>query len=118
MLFSGDESQKKANVLSGGEKVRCMLARMMLSGANFMILDEPTNHLDLEAITSLNNGLIIFPGTVLFVSHDHQFIQTIANRIIEITPYGMVDKKMTFDEYLEDPEVQKLRDNLHEIEMI
>jgi len=118
MLFSGDESQKKANVLSGGEKVRCMLARMMLSGANFMILDEPTNHLDLEAITSLNNGLINFPGTVLFVSHDHQFIQTIANRIIEITPYGMVDKKMTFDEYLEDPEVQKLRDNLHEIEMI
>ena len=118
MLFSGDESQKKANVLSGGEKVRCMIARMMLSGANFMILDEPTNHLDLEAITSLNNGLINFPGTVLFVSHDHQFIQTIANRIIEITPYGMVDKKMTFDEYLEDPEVQKLRDNLHEIEMI
>ena len=118
MLFSGDESQKKANVLSGGEKVRCMLARMMLSGANFLILDEPTNHLDLEAITSLNNGLIDFPGTVLFVTHDHQFIQTIANRIIEITPYGMVDKKMTFDEYLEDPEVQKLRDNLHEIEMI
>lgn len=118
MLFSGDESQKKANVLSGGEKVRCMIARMMLSGANFMILDEPTNHLDLEAITSLNNELINFPGTVLFVSHDHQFIQTIANRIIEITPYGMVDKKMTFDEYLEDTEVQKLRDNLHEIEMI
>ena len=118
MLFSGDKSQKKANVLSGGEKVRCMLARMMLSGANFLILDEPTNHLDLEAITSLNNGLINFTGTVLFVSHDHQFIQTIANRIIEVTPYGMIDKKMLFDEYLEDPEVQKLRNNLHEIEMI
>ncbi len=118
MLFSGDESLKKANILSGGEKVRCMIARMMLSGANFLILDEPTNHLDLEAITSLNNGLINFPGTVLFVSHDHQFIQTIANRIIEITPFGMVDKKMTFDEYLDDPEVQKLRDALHEIEMI
>ncbi|MHB1686081.1 MAG: ABC-F family ATP-binding cassette domain-containing protein [Ignavibacteriaceae bacterium] len=118
MLFSGDESLKKANVLSGGEKVRCMIARMMLSGSNFLILDEPTNHLDLEAITSLNNGLINFPGTVLFVSHDHQFIQTIANRIIEITPKGMVDKRMTFDEYLEDPEVQKLRDALHEIEMV
>ncbi len=118
MLFSGDESLKKATILSGGEKVRCMIARMMLSGANFLILDEPTNHLDLEAITSLNNGLINFPGTVLFVSHDHQFIQTIANRIIEITPYGMVDKNMTFDEYLDDPDVQKLRDALHEIEMI
>ncbi len=118
MLFSGDESLKKANVLSGGEKVRCMIARMMLSGANFLILDEPTNHLDLEAITSLNNGLINFPGTVLFVSHDHQFIQTIANRIIEITPNGMVDKRMTFDEYMEDPAVQKLRDALHEIEMV
>lgn len=118
MLFSGDESQKKANVLSGGEKVRCMLARMMLSGANALILDEPTNHLDLEGITALNNGLINFPGNVLFVSHDRQFIQTIANRIIEITPYGMIDKKMTYEEYLEDPEVQKLRDALHEIEMV
>ncbi|MHB9011558.1 MAG: ABC-F family ATP-binding cassette domain-containing protein [Ignavibacteriaceae bacterium] len=118
MLFSGDESLKKANVLSGGEKVRCMIARMMLSGANFLILDEPTNHLDLEAITALNNGLINFTGTVLFVSHDHQFIQTIANRIIEITPNGMVDKKMTFDEYMDDPAVQKLRDTLHEIEMV
>ncbi|MHB8580160.1 MAG: ABC-F family ATP-binding cassette domain-containing protein [Ignavibacteriaceae bacterium] len=118
MLFSGDESLKKANVLSGGEKVRCMIARTMLSGANFLILDEPTNHLDLEAITALNNGLINFTGTVLFVSHDHQFIQTIANRIIEITPNGMVDKKMTFDEYMDDPAVQKLRDSLHEIEMV
>lgn len=114
MLFSGEESLKKANVLSGGEKVRCMISRMMLSGANVLILDEPTNHLDLEAITSLNNGLINFPGSVLFVSHDHQFIQTIANRIIEITPYGIIDKEMTFDEYVDDPEIHKLREKMHE----
>ncbi|HEY3425585.1 MAG TPA: ATP-binding cassette domain-containing protein, partial [Negativicutes bacterium] len=101
MLFSGDETQKVTNVLSGGEKVRCMLARMMLSGANVLIMDEPTNHLDLESITSLNNGLIQFEGTLLFVSHDHQFIQTIANRIIEITETGIVDYRMTYDEYLE-----------------
>lgn len=101
MLFTGEESQKEANVLSGGEKVRCMLARMMLSGANVLLLDEPTNHLDLESITSLNNGLMNFDGTILFVSHDHQFIQTIANRIIEITPKGLVDRRMTYDEYLE-----------------
>ena len=118
MLFSGEESLKKANVLSGGEKVRCMIARMMLSGANVLLLDEPTNHLDLEAITALNNGLINFNGVVLFVSHDHQFIQTIANRIIELTPYGMIDKSMTFDEYLDDPEVKKLRDVLHENVMV
>lgn len=101
MLFSGEESQKAANVLSGGEKVRCMLARMMLSGANVLLLDEPTNHLDLESITSLNNGLMSFDGTILFVSHDHQFIQTVANRIIEITPSGIIDRRMTYDEYLE-----------------
>lgn len=118
MLFSGEEALKKANVLSGGERVRCMLAKMMLSGANVLILDEPTNHLDLEAITALNNGLITFPGTVLFVSHDHQFMQTIADRIIEITPNGMIDKKMTFDEYLEDPGVEKLRAKLGEKTMI
>lgn len=114
MLFSGEESLKKANVLSGGEKVRCMLSRMMLSGANVLLLDEPTNHLDLESITSLNNGLINFAGSVLFVSHDHQFIQTIANRIIEITPYGIIDKIMTFDEYVSDPEIHKLREKMHE----
>ncbi|MDF2499989.1 MAG: ybiT 1 [Anaerosporomusa subterranea] len=101
MLFAGEESQKEANVLSGGEKVRCMLARMMLSGANVLLLDEPTNHLDLESITSLNNGLMSFDGTILFVSHDHQFIQTVANRIIEITPEGVIDRRMTYDEYLE-----------------
>jgi ATPase subunit of ABC transporter with duplicated ATPase domains len=107
MLFSGEESLKEANVLSGGEKVRCMLARMMLSGANVLLLDEPTNHLDLESITSLNNGLINYDGTVLFVSHDHQFIQTIANRIIEITPNGIVDRQMSYDEYLANADVKK-----------
>jgi len=99
--------KKKASVLSGGEKVRCMLAKMMLSGANVLLLDEPTNHLDLESITALNNGLINFKGSIIFTSHDHQFIQTIANRIVEITPNGIVDKQMTYDEYLESPEVEK-----------
>ena len=107
MLFSGEEVLKKANVLSGGEKVRCMLSKMMLSGANVLLLDEPTNHLDLESITSVNNGLINFKGSLMFASHDHQFIQTIANRIIEITPNGIVDKQMTYDEYLENSEIQK-----------
>lgn len=107
MLFSGEETQKSARVLSGGEKVRCMLARIMLNGANVLLLDEPTNHLDLESITALNNGLIKFEGTLLFVSQDHQFIQTIANRIIEITPNGLLDKQMTYDEYLENEDVKK-----------
>ncbi|WP_462405253.1 ABC-F family ATP-binding cassette domain-containing protein [Gracilibacillus sp. Marseille-QA3620] len=101
MLFSGEEVMKKASVLSGGEKVRCMLSKMMLSGANVLLLDEPTNHLDLESITAVNNGLINFKGSMIFTSHDHQFIQTIANRIIEITPDGLIDKQMTYDEYLE-----------------
>ena len=100
MLFSGEESQKKASVLSGGERVRCMLSRMMLSGANVLLLDEPTNHLDLESITALNNGLMDFKGTILFVSHDHQFVQTIANRIIDITPNGVIDRVATYDEFL------------------
>ncbi len=114
MLFSGEEAVKKANVLSGGEKVRCMLSRMMLQSANVLILDEPTNHLDLESITALNNGLVDFDGTMLFVSHDHQFIQTIANRIIEITPNGMIDKMMTtFDEYLENDDVKSQREKLY-----
>ena len=101
MLFSGEESLKEAKVISGGERVRCMLARMMLSGANVLLMDEPTNHLDLESITALNNGLMAYTGTLLFVSHDHQFVQTVANRIIEITPDGLIDKLMTYDEYLE-----------------
>ncbi|MEK5426101.1 ABC-F family ATP-binding cassette domain-containing protein [Cytobacillus sp. FSL R7-0680] len=107
MLFSGEEVLKKASVLSGGEKVRCMLSKMMLSGSNVLLLDEPTNHLDLESITALNNGLIAFKGSMIFASHDHQFIQTIANRIIEITPNGIVDKQVTYDEYLENEELQK-----------
>jgi ATPase subunit of ABC transporter with duplicated ATPase domains len=113
MLFSGDESLKKASVISGGEKVRCMLSRMMLSGANVLILDEPTNHLDLETITALNNSLINFNGTVLFVSQDHQFVQTIANRIIEVTPNGLVDRQLTYDEYLENQNVKDLLTSLY-----
>ena len=114
MLFSGEESLKKANVLSGGEKVRCMQAKMMISGANVLLLDEPTNHLDLETITSLNDGLIEYKGVIMFSSRDHQFMQTIANRIIEITPYGVIDKKMTFDEYLESPVIKKMREEMYE----
>ena len=113
ILFSGEETQKKATVLSGGEKVRCLLAKMMLSGANVLVLDEPTSHLDLESISALNNGLIDFKGTVLFTSHDHEFIQTIANRIIEITPAGLIDRHMTFDEYLEDEQVKELREKMY-----
>ena len=109
MLFSGDEALKKASVISGGEKVRCMLSRMMLTNGNVLLLDEPTNHLDLESITALNNGLIDFDGPIIFTSHDHQFVQTIANRIVEITPNGVIDRLMTFDEYLEHPEVKELR---------
>lgn len=113
MLFSGEEALKKASVLSGGEKVRCMLAKMMLNGANVLLFDEPTNHLDLESITALNNGLIDFDGTILFTSHDHQFIQTIANRIIEITPNGIIDRVMSYDEYLESEEIQNLRKQMY-----
>ena len=108
MLFSGEESLKPVKVLSGGEKVRCMLARMMLAQANVLILDEPTNHLDLESITSLNRGLERFPGTILFSSYDHQLVQTVANRIIEITPNGYIDRAGTaFDEYLSNKHVKE-----------
>jgi ATPase subunit of ABC transporter with duplicated ATPase domains len=114
MLFSGDEGLKPVNVLSGGERVRCMLAKMMLSGANVLILDEPTNHLDLEAITALNDGLIAFPGVILFNSHDHEFVTSVANRIIEILPQegakgGFIDRTMAFDDYLSDDQVKSLR---------
>ena len=101
MLFSGEETFKSANVLSGGEKVRCMISKMMLAKGNMLILDEPTNHLDLESITAFNNALMNFKGTVLFTSYDHEFVQTVANRIIEITPDGFTDKVMTYDEYVE-----------------
>ncbi len=107
MLFSGEESLKSATVLSGGEKVRCMISRMMLLNANFLILDEPTNHLDLESITAFNNGLKNYPGSCLFTTHDHEFIQSIANRIIEIGPNGCIDKEMTYDEYIMDERVKE-----------
>lgn len=107
MLFSGDEALKQANVLSGGEKVRCMFSKMMLSGANVLLFDEPTNHLDLESITALNEGLMKFSGVLLFSSHDHQFVQTIANRIIELTPKGMIDKSISYDDYLDDDALQE-----------
>ena len=114
MLFSGDESLKKVKVLSGGEKVRCMLSKIMLSGANVLIMDDPTNHLDLEAIQSLNEGLINFPGVILFTSHDHEFIQSVANRIIEITPNGVIDRMMPFDDYITDDGVTELRKKMYE----
>lgn len=109
MLFSGEETFKKANVLSGGEKVRCMISRMMLGAGNLLFLDEPTNHLDLESITAFNNALMDFPGTVIFTSHDHQFTQTVATRIVELTPNGCIDKLMSFDEYMASDKVDAQR---------
>lgn len=113
MLFSGEEARKMAKVLSGGEKVRCMLSKMMLSGANVLLLDNPTDHLDLESITSLNKSLIRFPGTVLFTTHDHEFIQTVANKIIEITPNGILEKEMEYDDYINDENVQQRLSELY-----
>ncbi|TXT48585.1 MAG: ABC transporter ATP-binding protein [Spirochaetes bacterium] len=113
MLFSGEEALKPVHVLSGGERVRCMLSKMMLQAANFLILDEPTNHLDLEAITSLNDGLIDFPGVLMFSSHDHEFVTSIANRVVEICPGGIIDRYMSFDDYLKDPQVKELRDEYY-----
>ena len=112
MLFSGEEALKKTDVLSGGERVRCMLARMMLSGANVLMLDEPTNHLDLESITALNDGLIAYPEVLLFSSRDHQFVSTVSNRIVEITPAGIIDRMMPFDDYLVNEDVARLRAQL------
>lgn len=117
MLFSGEETQKKSNVLSGGEKVRCMISRMMLQNPNFLLLDEPTNHLDLESITAFNNGLIDYKGSVMFTSHDHEFTQTVANRIIEITPNGCIDKLMSYDEYLESNAIKELRDSMYRVKI-
>ncbi|WP_299061087.1 ATP-binding cassette domain-containing protein [uncultured Polaribacter sp.] len=113
MIFSGEEALKKSNVLSGGEKVRCMLSRMMMKRANILVLDEPTNHLDLESIQALNNSLINFKGTVLFTTHDHEFANTVANRIIELTPKGVIDRHATFDDYLSDPKIKELRDSMY-----
>ena len=113
MLFSGDDGLKKVNVFSGGERVRCMLSKMMMSGANTMLMDEPTNHLDMESITALNNSLIKYPGVLLFTSQDHQFVQTVANRIMELTPGGLIDKQCTYDEYLENDEMARKRQILN-----
>ena len=110
MLFGGDDGVKRVNVLSGGEKVRCMLSKMMISGSNVLILDEPTNHLDMESITALNNGMTKFPGVLLFSCRDHQIVQTTANRIMEIVPGGkLIDKITTYDEYLESDEMARKR---------
>jgi ATPase subunit of ABC transporter with duplicated ATPase domains len=113
MLFSGDEVMKKVSVLSGGEKVRCMISRMMLQDPNVVILDEPTNHLDLESIQAFNEGISNFKGIVLLTSHDHTFLQTVANRVIELTPSGIIDRLMTFDEYLADERVRLMKEELY-----
>lgn len=113
MLFSGEEALKQSNVLSGGEKVRCMISRMMMTRANVLMLDEPTNHLDLESIQAFNNSLANFKGTVIFTTHDHEFAQTVANRIIELTPKGIIDRYMSFDEYLDDKKIKELRTQLY-----
>ena len=113
MLFSGDEALKSSTVLSGGEKMRCMFSRMMLQKANILLLDEPTNHLDLESITALNNSLINFKGNILISSHDHELLQTVCNRVIEITPKGIIDREMTYDEYLADKKVKELREQMY-----
>jgi ATPase subunit of ABC transporter with duplicated ATPase domains len=113
MIFSGEEALKKCTVLSGGEKVRCMLSRMMMIRANVLMLDEPTNHLDLESITAFNNSLKNFKGSVLFTTHDHEFAQTVANRVVELTPTGVIDRYMTFDEYLDDDKIKELRKKMY-----
>jgi ATPase subunit of ABC transporter with duplicated ATPase domains len=113
MLFSGEEVLKKCNVLSGGEKVRCMISRMMLANANCLILDEPTNHLDLESITAFNNAMKEWPHVALFTSHDHEFTQTVANRIIEITPSGIIDKRMSYDDYINDKAIREMREKMY-----
>ena len=114
MLFSGEDIYKKADVLSGGEKVRCMVSRMMLKDANLLVLDTPTNHLDLESIQSFNNSLINFGGTVLMSSHDHEFIQTVATRIIELTPNGIIDKLMDYDDYISSEKIKEQREALYQ----
>ena len=115
MIFSGEEALKKCNVLSGGEKVRCMLSRMMMERANILMLDEPTNHLDLESITAFNNSLKNYKGSVIFTTHDHEFAQTVGNRVVELTPNGAIDRYMTFDEYLDDDKIQELRVKMYKL---
>lgn len=113
MLFSGDQALKMCTVLSGGEKMRCMFSRMMLLKGNVLLFDEPTNHLDLESISALNNSLENFKGTILMSSHDHELMQTVCNRIIELTPKGVIDRYMTYDEYLKDPKIKELREKYY-----
>jgi ATPase subunit of ABC transporter with duplicated ATPase domains len=113
MLFAGEEIFKNTKVLSGGEKMRCMIARMMLRNANAMILDSPTNHLDLESIQAFNNTLTNFKGVVLMSSHDHEFIETVCNRVIELTPHGIIDKQMNYDDYISSEKIQELRDQMY-----
>jgi ATPase subunit of ABC transporter with duplicated ATPase domains len=115
MIFSGEEALKTSRVLSGGEKVRCMLSRMMMERANILMLDEPTNHLDLESITAFNNSLKNFKGSVIFTTHDHEFAQTVGNRIVELTPNGVIDRYMTFDEYLDDEKIQEQRKKMYNL---
>ena len=115
MIFSGEEAFKKSSVLSGGEKVRCMLSRMMMTRANVLQLDEPTNHLDLESITAFNNSLKNFKGTVLFTTHDHEFAQTVGNRVVELTPNGVIDRYTTFDEYMQNPTIKELREKMYTV---
>ena len=115
MIFSGEEALKKSNVLSGGEKVRCMISRMMMERANVLMLDEPTNHLDLESITAFNNSLKNFKGSVIFTTHDHEFAQTVGNRVVELTPNGVIDRYMTFDEYLDDEKIQEQRKKMYNL---
>ena len=115
MIFSGEEALKTSDVLSGGEKVRCMLSRMMMVRANVLMLDEPTNHLDLESITAFNNSLKNFKGTIMLTTHDHEFAQTVGNRIIELTPNGVIDRYTTFDEYMSDKKIKELRDKMYAV---
>ena len=117
MLFSGEEALKKCTVLSGGEKVRCMLSRMMMLRANVLMLDEPTNHLDLESITAFNNSLKNFKGTILLTTHDHEFVNTVANRIIELTPNGAIDRYLSFDDYMSDKSIKEQRDKMYAVKV-
>lgn len=113
MLFANEESNKKVKVLSGGEKMRCMISKMMLVGANALILDTPTNHLDLESIQAFNNNLVKYPGNVFMSSHDHEFIQSVCNRVIELTPNGIIDKLIDYDDYIEDDKIKSLREKMY-----
>ncbi len=115
MLFAGEEINKRVNVLSGGEKMRCMISKMMLINANALVLDTPTNHLDLESIQAFNNNLIKYPGNIFMSSHDHEFIQSVCNRIIELTPNGIIDKLMDYDDYIEDEKIKALREEMYQV---